>query len=103
MPLRLCASAFQFLFPVLLLASAEDHPQTPPPGETEFRGGGIAKRSLATGGNQVDRADSKGFVMLTFDTTPDDTDTTPFPDTATRWKYRAIYRVGEPTGRHVER
>jgi len=31
--------------------------------------------------------------MLTFDTTPDDTDTTPFPTTATGWKYRAIYRV----------
>jgi hypothetical protein len=43
----------------------------------------------------VDRSDSKGFVMLTFDTTPNYTDTTPFPATPTKWTYRAIYRVGD--------
>ncbi len=37
---------------------------------------------------EVDRSDSKGFVMLTFDTTP-------FPSTPTKWTYRAIYRVGD--------
>ena len=42
---------------------------------------------------QVDRADGKGFVILAFDTTPGYTDTTPFPATATLWKYRAIYRI----------
>jgi hypothetical protein len=44
---------------------------------------------------QVDRSDSKGFAMLTFDTTPNYTDTTPFPTTPTKWTYRAIYRVGD--------
>jgi hypothetical protein len=33
--------------------------------------------------------------MLTWDTTPDYTDTTPFPATPTKWKYRAIYRVAD--------
>lgn len=42
---------------------------------------------------QVDRG--AGWTMLTFDTTPDYIDTTPFPATATRWKYRAIYRVAD--------
>ena len=44
---------------------------------------------------QVDRADTKGYVLLTFDTTPGYTDTTPLPATAARWKYRAIYRVAD--------
>jgi hypothetical protein len=44
---------------------------------------------------EVDRSDGKGFVMLTFDTTPNYTDTTPFPATPTKWTYRAIYRVGD--------
>jgi hypothetical protein len=44
---------------------------------------------------EVDRSDSKGFVMLTFDTTPNYTDTAPFPATPTKWTYRAIYRVGD--------
>jgi hypothetical protein len=44
---------------------------------------------------QVDRGDGKGWVFLTFDTTPNYTDTTPFPATPTKWKYRAIYRVGD--------
>jgi hypothetical protein len=44
---------------------------------------------------EVDRGDGKGFVMLTFDTTPNYTDTTPFPSTPTKWTYRAFYRVGD--------
>ncbi len=44
---------------------------------------------------QVDRADGKGFVTLAFDTTPDYTDTTPFPATAVKWTYKAIFRVGD--------
>lgn len=44
---------------------------------------------------QVDRGDGKGFVMLTFDTSPGYTDTTPFPTAPTKWTYRAIYRVGD--------
>ncbi len=44
---------------------------------------------------QVDRGDGKGWVMLAFDTTPNYTDTFPFPATPTKWKYRAIYRVGD--------
>ena len=32
---------------------------------------------------QVDRGDGKGWVFLTYDTTP------------TKWKYRATYRVGD--------
>jgi hypothetical protein len=44
---------------------------------------------------EVDRTDGKGFVLLTFDTTPNYTDTTPFPATPTKWTYRAIYRVGQ--------
>lgn len=48
---------------------------------------------------QVDRADGKGWTILTFDTTPNYTDTTPFPATLTKWKYRAIYRVDDaPAG-----
>lgn len=44
---------------------------------------------------QVDRADGKGFVMLAFDTTPNYTDTTPFPSAPAKWTYQAIYRVGD--------
>ncbi len=44
---------------------------------------------------QVDRADGKGWVILTFDTTPGYLDTTPFPATLTKWKYRAIYRIDD--------
>jgi hypothetical protein len=43
----------------------------------------------------VDRSDSKGEVFLANDTTPGYTDTTPFPATATKWTYRAIFRVGD--------
>ena len=42
---------------------------------------------------QVDRG--QGWQMLAFDTTPNYTDTAPFPATPTKWKYRAIYRVGD--------
>jgi hypothetical protein len=44
---------------------------------------------------QVDRGDGKGWVMLAFDTTPNYTDTFPHPATLAKWKYRAIYRVGD--------
>ena len=44
---------------------------------------------------QVDRADGKGFVMLTMDTTPGYTDTQPFPAARTVWTYRAIYQLND--------
>lgn len=44
---------------------------------------------------QVDRNDNKGFVFLANDTTPGYVDTTPQPSTPVKWKYRAIYRVGD--------
>jgi hypothetical protein len=44
---------------------------------------------------QVDRSDGKGWSFLTYDTTPNYTDTAPFPAAPTKWKYRAIYRVGD--------
>ncbi len=44
---------------------------------------------------QVDRGDGKGWVLLTYDTTPGYTDTAAQPATPTKWKYRAIYRVGD--------
>ncbi|MBA3962474.1 MAG: hypothetical protein H0X40_11305 [Chthoniobacterales bacterium] len=44
---------------------------------------------------QVDRADSKGFVMLAIDTTPGYTDTQPFPSAPAKWTYQAIYRVAD--------
>ena len=44
---------------------------------------------------QVDRADGKGFVALCFDTTPNYTDSTPFPATPAKWTYQAIYHVGD--------
>lgn len=42
---------------------------------------------------QVDRG--SGWTLLTIDTTPGYTDTTAHPATLTKWKYRAIYRVGD--------
>ncbi len=36
-----------------------------------------------------------GYVLLTYDTTPGYTDTTPLPATPTKWTYKAIYRVGD--------
>ena len=48
---------------------------------------------------QVDRHDTKGFVDLVHDTTPNYTDTTPFPAPLTKWDYRAIWNVnGAPIG-----
>ena len=44
---------------------------------------------------EVDRGDGKGYVLLTYDTTPGYTDTTPLPAIAAKWKYRAIYRVAD--------
>ena len=44
---------------------------------------------------QVDRGDGKGYVMLAYDTTPNYTDTAPFPATPAKWTYRGIYRVGD--------
>lgn len=44
---------------------------------------------------QVDRGDGKGWVFLTYDTTPNYTDTAPLPVTPMKWKYRAIYRLGD--------
>ena len=44
---------------------------------------------------QVDRGDGKGFGPLAFDTTPNYTDTQPFPAARAVWTYRAIYRVGD--------
>lgn len=44
---------------------------------------------------EVDRGDGKGFTLLTYDTTPNYTDTTPFPATPAKWTYRAIYRVAD--------
>ena len=44
---------------------------------------------------QVDRGDGKGYGLLAFDTTPNYTDTQPFPGTRAIWTYRAIYRVGD--------
>jgi hypothetical protein len=46
---------------------------------------------------QVDRG--AGWGPLAFDTTPNYTDTAPFPATPARWKYRAIYHAGDaPVG-----
>ncbi len=42
---------------------------------------------------QVDRGDGKGFNLLTIDTTPNYTDTQPFPTAKAAWTYKAIYRL----------
>lgn len=42
---------------------------------------------------QVDRG--TGWTLLTIDTTPGYTDSTPHPVAPTKWKYRAIYRVDD--------
>ena len=44
---------------------------------------------------QVDRGDGQGFKLLTYDSTPNYTDTQPFPATPTKWTYKAIYRVDD--------
>ena len=43
----------------------------------------------------VDHADGKGYVPLTIDTTPNYTDTQPFPAGKTIWTYKAIYRAND--------
>lgn len=43
----------------------------------------------------MDRSDGNGWQILTFDTTPGYTDSTPFPATLTQWKYRSIFRVDD--------
>ena len=43
----------------------------------------------------VDRADGKGFNLLTIDTTPNYADTQPFPAAKAIWTYKAIYRQGD--------
>lgn len=43
----------------------------------------------------VDRGDGQGYRLLAYDTTPCFTDTAPFPDAPARWKYKAVYRVGD--------
>jgi hypothetical protein len=43
----------------------------------------------------VDRADTKGFVPLTIDTTPNYVDTHEFPATKAIWTYKAIYRADD--------
>ena len=43
----------------------------------------------------VDRGDGKGFNLLTIDTTPNYTDTQPFPANPARWTYKAIYRLND--------
>ncbi len=46
---------------------------------------------------QVDRG--AGFTLLTFDTTPGYTDSTPHPASPAKWTYKAIYRKGDaPVG-----
>jgi hypothetical protein len=48
---------------------------------------------------QVNRNDGKGWVDLVFDTTPNYTDTTPFPPAASIWQYRGIFHAnGAPVG-----
>ena len=48
---------------------------------------------------QVDRADGKGWGFLTYDTTPNYTDTAPLPATPLKWKYRGMFRVADaPVG-----
>lgn len=44
---------------------------------------------------EVDRGDTQGWRNLIFDTDPNFTDAAAHPSTLTKWKYRAIYRVGE--------
>lgn len=46
---------------------------------------------------EVDRSDGKGFVNLTYDTSPGYTDTHPQSATLTQWKYRAIFGVDDTT------
>jgi hypothetical protein len=48
---------------------------------------------------EVDRDDGKGFVQLVSSTRPGSKDKAPFPAVPTRWRYRAVYQVGDqPVG-----
>ena len=44
---------------------------------------------------ELQKDSGSGFQLLAMDTTPGYTDTTPLPATPTKWRYRAIYRVGD--------
>ena len=44
---------------------------------------------------QADRGDGRGFILLAFDATPGFTAPEPLPATPAKWKYRAIYRLGD--------
>ena len=44
---------------------------------------------------QVDRGDGHSFVFLTYDTTPNYTDTAALPAAPAKWTYRAIFRKGD--------
>ena len=47
----------------------------------------------------VDRGDGKGFVHLVTDTTPNYTDTQPFPTAKAIWTYKAVFFVDDaPVG-----
>lgn len=46
---------------------------------------------------EVDRSDGKGFVHLTYDTTPGYTDSHAQPATLTQWKYCGIFGVDDTT------
>jgi len=69
----------------------------------ELSGGGVMIRwgwqrysqFLDTCELQVDRGAGAGWQVLAFDTTPNYLDTQPLPAPAARWKYRAIYRIGD--------
>ena len=48
---------------------------------------------------EVDWGTGGGFVLLATDATPGYNDTEPFPATAAKWTYRAMYYVGDgPVG-----
>jgi hypothetical protein len=56
---------------------------------------GQAIRRLESCEILVDRADTKGFVPLTIDTTPNYVDTHEFPTAKAIWTYKAIYRADD--------
>ncbi|MCX6872808.1 MAG: hypothetical protein NTW21_03225 [Verrucomicrobia bacterium] len=52
-------------------------------------------RGAADAVGTLDRGDGKGYTLLAYDSTPGYADTTPLPATPAKWKYKAIYRVGD--------
>lgn len=44
---------------------------------------------------QVDRGDGKGYALLAYDSTPNYNDTYTQPAAPVKWKYKAIFRVGD--------